>query len=162
MNKTEKTVVKQFLYPSAIIVSTEPCEVTTILGSCIAVCIIDPVLCIGGINHYMLPLWNGIGLASPKYGNVAIEKLIDKLIMLGSKKDNLTAKVFGGGEVLETNSVQYNIGLRNIEIAREILNEKRIPVISSSLGGSYGRKIIFKTHTGEVKHFFINKNFQIH
>ncbi|MBN2273384.1 MAG: chemotaxis protein CheD [Bacteroidales bacterium] len=162
MNKTEKTVVKQFLYPSAIIVSTEPCEVTTILGSCIAVCIIDPVLCIGGINHYMLPLWNGIGLASPKYGNVAIEKLIDKLIMLGSKKDNLTAKVFGGGEVLETNSVQYNIGLRNIEIVREILNEKRIPVISSSLGGSYGRKIIFKTHTGEVKHFFINKNFQIH
>lgn len=158
MDNTEKTVTKHFLYPSAILVSIEPCEVTTILGSCIAVCIIDPVLCIGGINHYMLPLWNGVGLASPKYGNVAIEKLIAKMVMLGSKKNNLTAKVFGGGEVLETSSVQYNIGSRNIEIAREILHEKRIPIISSSLGGSYGRKIIFVTHTGEVKHFFIKKN----
>ncbi len=139
-------------------VSTEPCEITTILGSCVAVCIVDPVRAIGGINHYMLPLWNGSGLESPKYGNVAIDKLISKILVLGCNPRNLVAKVFGGGEVLSVQSnTQYNIGLRNVEIALEILEEKNIPVVSSSLGGKLGRKIIFRTHTGEVKHYFIKK-----
>lgn len=157
-SETESGLVKHFLYPSAIMVSTEPCEITTILGSCVAVCIVDPVRAIGGINHYMLPLWNGSGLESPKYGNIAIDKLIAKILMLGCNPRNLVAKVFGGGEVLSVqDNTQYNIGLRNIEIALEILEEKNIPVVSSSLGGKLGRKIIFRTHTGEVKHYFIKK-----
>ena len=152
-------IVKHYLYPSAIFVSTDPCEITTILGSCVAVCLFDPVLAIGGTNHYMLPLWNGNGLASPKYGNVAIEKLIEKVIALGCKRRNLVAKVFGGGEIIETNKLQYNIGERNIEVAETLLKEKNIPILSSSLGGKLGRKILFYTHTGEVKHYFIKKNF---
>jgi chemotaxis protein CheD len=151
-------ITKHFLYPSSIIVSTEPCEITTILGSCVAVCIFDPVLARGGINHYMLPLWNGEGLASPKYGNVAIEKLIAKILMLGCKPMNLTAKIFGGGEIIGTNANQYNIGIRNIVIAEEILKEKHIPILSSSLGGKLGRKIIFNTQTGEIKHYYINNH----
>jgi chemotaxis protein CheD len=126
-----------------------------LLGSCVAVCLHDPFLQIGGINHFMLPLWNGQGLASPRYGNIAIQRLIDKMIAFGSNKKNIRAKIFGGGEVLTTNINQFHIGDRNIIIAKEILEEAKIPITGSSVGGKFGRKIIFFTHTGEVLHRFI-------
>jgi chemotaxis protein CheD len=148
---------KHFLYPSALFVSTTPYQVNTILGSCISVCLWDPYSKVGGMNHYMLPFWNGQGLASPKYGNIAIEKLIDKMISLGCKKNNLQAKVFGGGEVIETNITQFHIGERNIQIAKEILSEKNIPIIGFSHGGKLGRKIEFYTATGEVKQKYVQK-----
>jgi len=147
-----------FLYPSTIYASNSPSSVTTILGSCVAICLYDPILKIGGINHYMLPLWNGQGLASPKYGNIAIEKLVEKMYQLGSKKGNLVAKVFGGGEVIETNIKQFNIGARNIIIAIEMLENLKIPIIAKSVGGKLGRKIQYDTHLGEIKHRFIEKN----
>lgn len=146
-----------FLYPAALYASKQPFTVSTILGSCVAVCLIDPVTKIGGINHFMLPLWNGQGLASPKYGNIAIEKLLEKMISLGCQKANLKAKVFGGGEVIETQIQQFNIGARNIKLALETLDEMGIPVIGQSVGGKLGRKIIFQTDTGEVKQKYIQK-----
>jgi len=146
-----------FLYPSALYASKDPFQINTILGSCVAVCLYDPVLKYGGMCHYMLPLWNGDGLASPKYGNIAIEKLLDKMINFGSKKHNIKAKVFGGGEVIETKSPQFNIGQRNISLAKDMLAEANIPIISSSIGGKLGRKIIFFTDTGEVKQRFVQR-----
>jgi chemotaxis protein CheD len=146
-----------FLYPAELFVSKTPYQINTILGSCVAVCLFDPILNTGGMNHFMLPLWNGQGLASPKYGNIAIEKLIDKMIANGSNKNNLKAKIFGGGEVIETQIVQFHIGLRNIEIARQLLEEKKIPIISSSVGGKLGRKIEFITNTSEVRQKYVQK-----
>jgi len=146
---------KLFLYPAALFASNKPFQVTTILGSCVSVCLWDPVLQIGGINHFMLPLWNGQGLASPKYGNIAIQKLIEKMIGYGTRKQNLRAKLFGGGEVITVNISQFHIGDRNVMLAREILDEEKIPIISSSVGGKQGRKIIFFTKTGEVMHRFV-------
>ena len=101
------------------------------------------------MNHYMLPFWNGEGLASPKFGNIANEKLIEKMLLNGSDKQHLIAKIFGGAGVLQ-DMVQFNIGLRNIEIAKKMLSEANIPIISSHVGGNSGRKIIFNTATGEV------------
>lgn len=147
-----------FLYPAALFASPKPYQINTILGSCVAVCLWDPVLRIGGMNHYMLPLWNGQGLASPKYGNIAIKKLVDKMVAMGANQKKLKAKVFGGGEVIETNNVQFHIGERNITIARELLGEMNIPIVSSSVGGKQGRKIIFFTENGVVKQRFIQKN----
>ena len=155
-SETDSNIKKHFLYPSSIIVSAEPCEITTILGSCVAVCIFDPFLAIGGINHYMLPLWNGVGLESPKYGNIAIEKLIIKLVLNGSKRKNLRAKIFGGSELLQY--LSYPIGTRNIEIAEKMLKGEGIPILASSVGGKFGRKIIFNTGTGEVRLYFIQNN----
>ena len=109
-----------YLYPSAIFISRKPFYITTILGSCIAVCLWDKKLKFGGMNHFMLPFWNGQGLASPKYGNIAIEKLIEKMLIDGSNKKNLIAKVFGGGEILSNQSELFTIGKRNIEILRKI------------------------------------------
>ncbi|MEJ5315488.1 MAG: chemotaxis protein CheD [Tenuifilum sp.] len=146
-----------YLYPASLFADKEPHVVTTILGSCVAVCLYDSVLNQGGINHYMLPLWNGQGLASPRYGNIAIERLIERMVSLGSKKENLKAKVFGGGEVLETNLDNFHIGQRNIAIALELLAEHGIPIIAKSVGGNQGRKIEYNTATGEVRHKFIQK-----
>ena len=146
-----------FLYPAALFASKDPHRINTILGSCVAVCLWDPMLKIGGINHYMLPLWNGQGLASPKYGNIAIEKLLEKMKSFGSNQRNLKAKVFGGGEVIETNISQFHIGERNIQIAFEMLDEYKIPVLGKSVGGKQGRKIQFDTFTGEVKQKLIQR-----
>lgn len=130
--------------------SREPYLVNTILGSCVAICLYDTVLQIGGINHYMLPFWNGTGLASPKYGNIANEKLITQMLQLGSKKANLLAKVFGGAEVLNMGNNSFNIGKRNIEIAISTLNDHNIRIMASNTGGNLGRKLQFNTQAGTV------------
>lgn len=148
---------EHFLYPSTLFVSKEPCLINTVLGSCVSVCMWEPVLKIGGMNHFMMPLWNGQGLASPKFGNIAITKLIENMLHYGCNKYNLKVKVFGGGEVLQTNNTQFLIGERNISIAFEMLNEEKLNVVSKSVGGKLGRKILFNTFTGEVLHKFIEK-----
>lgn len=151
-------VKTHFLYPATLFASREPYIVNTILGSCVAVCLYDPILNIGGINHYMLPFWNGEGLASPKHGNIATERLIDKMISMGSHKHKLIAKVFGGGEVIDTKISQFHIGERNIQVALQILKEQKIKIAGQSLGGKNGRKIQFNTYTGEVFQRYINNS----
>lgn len=139
-----------FLYPSTLFASKEPYLVNTILGSCVAVCLYDPVMKMGGINHYMLPLWNGVGLASPKYGNIAIERLFEKLVSMGCNQKNIIAKVFGGGEVIDTKISHFHIGERNIEVALITLKELKVRIAGQSVGGKLGRKIQFNTETGAV------------
>jgi len=145
------SVKKHFLIEGTIFVSNKECNVTTILGSCVAVCLWDPILKIGGMNHYLLALWNGDGLATPRYGNIAIPKLINKIMTLGSSKNNLRAKVFGGANVLSiSNNGVRGAGWSNIILAEEMLKEEGIPIIASDLGGNYGRKIRFNTKDGVV------------
>jgi len=146
-----------FLYPAALHVAPEPGYIHTILGSCVAVCLYDPVQQMGGMAHYMLPLWNGEGLASPKYGNIAIERLIQKMESYGSRRYHIKAKVFGGGEVIETQNAYFYIGKRNIDTAFDLLADYRIPVIGSSTGGKYGRKIIFNTYSGQVRQRYVRR-----
>ena len=146
-----------YLHPGNLFASSNPHVVTTILGSCIAVCLFDPTKKIGGINHYMLPLWNGEGLPIPRFGNVAIKKLIEKMEMLGANKRTLQAKVFGGSSIHKTASGLLNVGLRNIDIAKDMLEEERIHIIGSDMGGSRGRRVLFYTDTGSVKMRYIRK-----
>ena len=141
---------QHFLYPSTLLVANEPYQIDTVLGSCVAVVLYDPKLKIGGMNHYMLPFWNGQGLASPKYGNIAIEKLIEGMLQKGSNIHLLQAKVFGGAEVLRNQTNIFNIGSNNIMIAKKILEDKGIKIIASHTGGTNGRKIRFFTETGQV------------
>ena len=154
----ENKIDTHYLYPGALFASDSPCNVTTVLGSCVAVCMYDPFLKIGGINHLMLPLWNGQGLASPKYGNIAIEKLLEKMISLGASKIRIQAKVFGGGEVIGPEGGHFKIGERNIEVAVGMLNDYKIPIVGKSVGGRLGRKIVFNTATGAVMHKFLERN----
>lgn len=147
-------MLKHFLLPATIFAEPQPYLVDTILGSCVAVCLFDPHLHFGGMNHYMLPLWNGNGLASPKYGNIAIEKLVEKMLRAGSVKSQLVAKIFGGANQMNT---AMNVGERNVEIAREELRRFGIPIVAESIGGTVGRKIRFDTGSGQVLMKMLNK-----
>jgi len=139
-----------YLYAGELFAHSEPHIVTTVLGSCISVCLWDSVIMIGGINHYQLALWNGEGLASPKYGNIAIEKLYEKLIHLGCSHKHIKAKVFGGASVLDNINEHLNVGEKNIVIAQELLKEFGIKTIATDVGGLQGRKLKFNTQTGVV------------
>jgi chemotaxis protein CheD len=139
-----------YLFPSDIYVSKAPSIVTTVLGSCVSVCLWDYVRKIGGINHYLLPQWNGEDEAMPKYGDVAIEQLINKMLTHGCRKADMQAKVFGGSEQIVTSGVGYKIGYHNSQIASKLMKEYGIPVVGYSVNGNRGRRIQFLTHTGEV------------
>jgi len=151
----EEELKKHYLYPSALFAEKESYLVDTILGSCVAVCLFDTKLMIGGINHYMLPLWNGDGLASPKFGNIAIEKLIEKMLKNGANKVNIVSKVFGGANQMYSS---MNIGERNIDIAKEILAAHNIKILAENTGGLIGRKLKYNTGTGQVMMKFLTKS----
>jgi len=151
----EEELKKHYLYPSALFAEKESYLVDTILGSCVAVCLFDTKLMIGGINHYMIPLWNGDGLASPKFGNIAIEKLIEKMLKNGANKVNIVSKVFGGANQMYSS---MNIGERNIDIAKEILAAHNIKILAENTGGLIGRKLKYNTGTGQVMMKFLTKS----
>lgn len=151
----EEELGKHYLYPSALFAEKQPFMVDTVLGSCVAVCLFDQKLLIGGINHYMLPFWNGNGLASPKYGNIATEKLVEKMLRNGANLQNMVAKVFGGANQMNTS---LKIGDQNIEIARQTLSNYGIKIIAENTGGTIGRKLRYNTGTGQVMMKFLTKN----
>jgi chemotaxis protein CheD len=139
-----------FLLPGTIFASKDECLVTTILGSCIALCLWDSKKGIGGINHFMLPTWSGEGEANPKYGNIAIERLLKMMVRLGARKDQLVAKIFGGSSLITDSLGAYSIGDRNLQLAEQMMREHGIPVVAVESGGNSGRRLIFNTHTGVV------------
>ena len=144
-----------FLHAGQVFVSAEAKSVALILGSCVGVCIWDPVNAIGGATHYMLPSWDRKGTASPRYGNVAVSILLQKLLEAGANRGQLRAKVFGGGclfdSMRELNSnKEQHLGSRNVEIALEMLTKAQIPVISTIVGVDRGQRIVFRTDTGDA------------
>lgn len=141
---------KHYLLPGCVFAHSQPHEVTTVLGSCVAVCLHDPDLRLGGINHYLLALWNGEGLPIPRFGNIAIHKLVEKVERAGGKRSRLKAKIFGGSSILQTQSGLLNVGERNIQVAVDLLEEMNIQIVARHVGGPQGRRIIFNTGTGEV------------
>lgn len=154
MIESNVQIGKHYLYPSNIFVSDEPFIVTTVLGSCISVCLFDSVKMIGGINHFMLPFWNGEGLASAKYGNMAMEKLLGEMLRKGATKKNIQAKMFGGANLV---NLTMNVGERNAETARRLLEKENIRLVAESVGGTAGRKILFDTNSGLVKMRYIQQ-----
>ena len=138
------------LYPGEMDCRTEARVITTILGSCVAVCLWDKTQCFGGMNHFLLPTWEHQGEPSLRYGNIAIEALIHKMLMLGSRIGDLRAKIFGGANVLPINNDSASIGSRNIDMAIRELRRFDIPVVNRYVSGANGLLIKQFTETGEV------------
>ncbi|UII19042.1 chemotaxis protein CheD [Fulvivirga ligni] len=136
-----------FLQPGQLHVSTCNTKIITILGTCVAVCLMDPVLKIGGMNHYMLPRWNDKSLNKLNYGNSAIQALIDKMIGNGAHKERIVAGIFGG---FDTHTSVFNIGQQNALIALEILKAANIKIVSKNTGGKHGRKLNFYTFNQSI------------
>ena len=145
----EKERKAAYLLAGQLLISEEPCQVTTILGSCVAACVWDPGLGIGGLTHFLLPAGPALSASSPKFGNVAVVTLVEGLVRFGSRAERLVAKVFGGACVLEPmRGRSRHLGMQNVEIAMRLLGELGIPVLAQDVGGDRGRKLIFHTDTG--------------
>ncbi len=136
------------LEPGYVFVSAHGATIRTVVGSCIAICLWDKTMKYGGMNHFLYPSINSKGKTTAQYGNVAIPALIKLMEKLGSSKKSLAAQIYGGGKLHNTKS--NSVGEENITIAREILSDLRIPVISEDVGGTMGRKVLFDTDTGHT------------
>jgi chemotaxis protein CheD len=123
----------------------------TILGSCVAACIRDPLIGVGGMNHFMLPESAGAGWdsasSSMRYGNVAMERLINDILKRGGARQRLEIKVFGGGNVMAASS---NIGHRNADFVEEYLAAENLPIAASHLRGNQPRRVHYFPATGKV------------
>lgn len=139
-----------FIHVGQIHVDKSPSAISTVLGSCVAVCLYDMSLGIGGMNHYLLPFWNGNGLQSPKFGNIAIPKLIESMMEHGSTNKTMEAKIFGGASMNIGVGDSMMIGQKNILVAKDILKEYKIRIVAEDVGGQSGRKIQFDLERGKV------------
>ena len=141
------TLQQAYLHAGHMVVSREPCRVTTVLGSCVAVALWDPSSGIGGVNHFLLPQ----GCDSARFGNVAVRTLIREVVAAGGRRRLLQAKLFGGACVLRAFKgvgSGTHLGQKNVEVARQILIDEGIPVTAEDVEGDRGRKLIFQTHDG--------------
>ncbi|HEX6095199.1 MAG TPA: chemotaxis protein CheD [Thermoanaerobaculia bacterium] len=143
-------VAVRYLPPGALIASAEPLEVTTILGSCVSVCLWDADAGIGGMNHYLLPTGAATEQAQ-RYGDAANAMLLERVLALGANMRRLRAKVFGGACVVKAfrNGVT-TFAERNIRVAQEFLREQRIQLVNEDVGGERGRKLRFRTDDGQA------------
>lgn len=132
--------------------SKNPAVISTVLGSCVAVCLFDPKYRIGGMNHILLP-----GKAdmthfddAARYGINAMELLINRIMALGGRRNRLVAKLFGGGHVLPAISRENGMGEKNVAFALAFLKNENIRVLCKDVGGTDSRRIYFHTDTSEV------------
>jgi chemotaxis protein CheD len=132
--------------------SRHPTIIYTLLGSCVAVCLFDPVAKIGGMNHILMPGCADFrhGGTAGRYGDNAIRMLIKRIVNLGGSLEHLVAKVFGGAHMLQESSKEYSTGVKNAQGAIACLQGHHVPILKRDLGGSDTRKIYFHTDTGEV------------
>jgi chemotaxis receptor (MCP) glutamine deamidase CheD len=128
--------------------SGQPSLVTTLLGSCVAVCLHDPVSGIGGMNHILLPSGPDRDKA-PRFGVHAMELLINALMRLGANRSRLVAKAFGGANVLACLRPP-TVGDRNVQFIREFLAAEGIPLQAQRLGGSEAVEVRYRTDTGRA------------
>jgi chemotaxis protein CheD len=140
-----------YMHAGQMFASPVGTEVTTILGSCVAICIWDAGSGVGGVNHYMLSYDRGAASHSLRYGDYATEQLLLALSRFGAVSSRLEAKIFGGACILQSfQQAGSELGQKNVELARTLLKAARIPVLSEDVGGSRGRKLIFSTDSGEA------------
>jgi chemotaxis protein CheD len=145
------------LLPGEYYVTRHDEAITTVLGSCVAACIRDPVAGVGGMNHFMLPdstfnndasLEDTLNRQETRYGVHAMENLIKDLIRLGAIRDRLEIKVFGGSRILVSMS---DIGQRNISFIEQYLHLEALTILAQDLGGDRPRKIVYFPAAGRVR-----------
>ena len=131
--------------------------IVTVLGSCVSACIRDPIAGIGGMNHFMLPssegLWPGLPddrdpLLFSRYGNFAMERLINTILKHGGSRENLEIKIFGGGSVLD---LAADIGLQNVRFVKEYIRAEKLKLLAEDVGDIYPRKVYYLPTTGKAR-----------
>lgn len=145
------------ILPGEFYVTAHGEMISTVLGSCISACVRDVKLGIGGMNHFMLPIQNehsseqwgtDANTSETRYGNWAMEYLLNTLYKLGCNKRNLEVKLFGGGQVLAS---MTDVGQRNILFAYDFLRKEGLNIKAADVGDVFSRKVLFFPDTGSVK-----------
>jgi chemotaxis protein CheD len=145
------------LMPGEYYVTRHSEMIATVLGSCVSACIRDSRLGYGGMNHFMLPLdgsqgqsvWGSAASAATRYGNVAMEMLINDILKLGGKRENLEIKLVGGGRVLA--EMTTDIGARNIDFVRRYVADEGFKVLGEDLGDVFPRRVVYFPQTGRIR-----------
>ena len=140
------------ILPGEYYFTSKDMMIVTVLGSCVSACLRDRVSGVGGMNHFMLP--DGGDSDSPvsasmRYGTYAMEVLINELLKAGARRENLEAKVFGGGNVLR-GFVAINVGERNAQFVRNYLRTEGIRCVAEDLNDIHPRKVYFFPRSGKV------------
>jgi chemotaxis protein CheD len=145
------------ILPGEFYVTANDELITTVLGSCVSACIRDSVFGIGGMNHFMLPHDNKAsgtwaseqGAAySARFGNHAMEQLINEILKNGGMRKNLEVKLFGGGRVL---AQMTDVGMKNISFVRHYIEEEGLKLLAEDLGDIYPRKVVYFPLSGKVR-----------
>lgn len=142
------------ILPGEFYVTQDNELVSTVLGSCVSACIRDTVYGVGGMNHFMLPADKGAtklsgNSDSARYGNYAMEMLINAILKAGGLKKNLEVKLFGGGRVLSSMS-KIDVGEQNITFIKSYVAIEGLNVVTADLGDVYPRKVLYFPQTGRV------------
>ena len=139
------------ILPGELYVSNTGEMITTVLGSCIAACVVDETLGVGGMNHFMLPATgDGFGGGrdqATRYGQHAMEQLINGVVKTGGRRDHMTVKIFGGGKMIPSMS---DVGAQNIVFVRRYLKNAGFEIVSEDVGSIYPRKVNFFSQTGRA------------
>lgn len=128
----------------------------TVLGSCVSACIRDNRLKIGGMNHFMLPIdqsegtsaWGNTASAATRFGNVAMERLINEIMKSGGRRSDMEVKLVGGGKVLDA---MTDVGARNIQFVRDYVRAEGFRIVGEDLGDVYPRKVLYDPVTGSAR-----------
>lgn len=141
-----------YVHPGGLHATTAPAAMTTILGSCVAVCLRDTLSKCGGMIHFVLPHGGVKGTSNRmRYANHAIPALIDQVKELGSYDVQLEAKIVGGASVLHNSTQkQQRFGLENVEVARALLADAGIPIVTEVVEGHLGRRVVFELADGTL------------
>ena len=152
----EREIIAAKILPGEYYVTQENELITTVLGSCVSACIRDKESGLGGMNHFMLPETNSgklkkgseaiVGIAT-RYGNYAMEHLINTILSNGGKRKNLEVKVFGGGKII---AALTDVGMKNIDFVLSYIDQEGLKLLSQDLGDIYPRKVIYFPKTGKV------------
>lgn len=141
-----------YLCPGQLFASAATASVTTIVGSCVAVCLWDAASGVGGVCHFQLPRWLGTGPRTPSYADVALLELLERMRALGARPDTTRASLFGAAcltpHVLRRHKP---LGDENLEQALALLREHAIPVAEAATGGPCARKVVFGTGDGQAR-----------
>lgn len=141
--------IARHIHPGGWAIDTER-PMATLLGSCVSVCLFDPVLNVGGMNHFLLPSSTSANadLDVILDGDYSMEVLVNGLLNKGAKKSRLLAKAFGGGTIVS--AIRMAIGERNSAFAHEWLDRENIRLIASDFNGPWSRKVVFLPSTGDA------------
>ena len=142
---------KYTVLPGQFLITTVPALISTVLGSCVSVCLLDKGTTTGGLNHFLLPGTESDESGNANCGLTATSLLIHAMLRRNVKVESMEAKIFGGCNSLYRSNDIFKVGERNIAMAIAVLKSFGIPIVATHVGGIHGRKIEFNTSTGKVQ-----------